>query len=298
MKTSHHTRGFLSVAAAFALLIPVAAIGASTVTFDNQSGKPALVKLIGPTASSVTVENAKKEPVSVAPGHYFIKVRYGTPGAYAYSKGDEFDVTETATTTSDITITLHKVVAGNYGSKTISEAEFGTDENTNKQESATMKTQEPKTDAIKQLLPLFGRVASSHGPISPLTEEALQTSFEVSDKIINLMREKLGADKPSSGSFIRLPEVIAEIDKWSIRPDYIDLLPDNHVSLEQLRKVLGPDCKTNTTHNTTVPGLANYTDVDWCCYGRWNFGGTNNAIEVIRVHFAKSSETTKDKTQK
>ena len=124
MKTSHHTRGFLSVAAAFALLIPVAAIEASTVTFDNQSGRPALVKLIGPTASSVTVENAKKEPVSVAPGHYFIRVRYGTPGAYSYSKGDEFDVTETATTASAITITLHKVVAGNYGSKAIDETEF------------------------------------------------------------------------------------------------------------------------------------------------------------------------------
>jgi hypothetical protein len=118
----------LSKVAAIALaltgLFLAAAAAASKVTFDNQSGRPALVKVAGPTATSVSVENGKKESVSVAPGHYYIKVRYGTPGAYAYSKGDEFDVTETATIASDITITLHKVVAGNYGSRAISEAEF------------------------------------------------------------------------------------------------------------------------------------------------------------------------------
>ncbi len=113
------------LALAVALLIPVATEAASKVTFDNQSGKQALVKLVGPTTSAIPVENSKKESVSVAPGHYFIKIRYGAPGAYSYSKGDEFDVTETATATSDITITLHKVVAGNYRSKAISEAEFG-----------------------------------------------------------------------------------------------------------------------------------------------------------------------------
>jgi hypothetical protein len=43
-----------------------------------------------------------------------------------------------------LTITLHKVVAGNYGSIAISEAEFGTDAHTNKQESATAaSTQTP-----------------------------------------------------------------------------------------------------------------------------------------------------------
>ncbi len=109
------------------LLVPVAA---SNVTFanNNKSGKPALVKLVGPTASSVSVENSTEQSVSVAPGHYFVKVRYSAPGAYSYSKGDEFDVTETATTAADITITLQKVAVGNYGSKTISEAEFSPDE--------------------------------------------------------------------------------------------------------------------------------------------------------------------------
>lgn len=122
MKTNYSKTTLLAAA----LLIPLAIQAASTVTFDNKSGEPALVKLIGPTASSVSVENSKKESVSVTPGHYFIKVRYGVPAAYYYSKGDEFDVTETATSASDISITLHKVVAGNYGSKTITQGEFDT----------------------------------------------------------------------------------------------------------------------------------------------------------------------------
>jgi hypothetical protein len=46
-------------------------------------------------------------------------------------------VAETATSVADITITLHKVVAGNYGSKSISEAEFGPDEGTGKQVAAS-----------------------------------------------------------------------------------------------------------------------------------------------------------------
>jgi hypothetical protein len=135
MKTKPSAKARLSLVIALALLIPAAAKAASTVTFENQSGKPALVKLVGPTASSVSVENSKKESAAVSPGHYFIKIRYGTPGAFSYSKDDEFDVTENASTASAITITLHKVVAGNYGSKSISEAEFGPDDHTAKQPS-------------------------------------------------------------------------------------------------------------------------------------------------------------------
>lgn len=100
---------------------------ASRLTFDNQSGETALVKLVGPTASSVLVENGTKASRSVAAGHYFIKVRYGAPGGYSYSKGDEFDVRESATSFSDIGITLHTVVNGNYASRPIPQNEFEND---------------------------------------------------------------------------------------------------------------------------------------------------------------------------
>lgn len=97
------------------------------VTFDNQTGEPTLVKLIGPTSCAVDVPNGSKRTVQAAAGKYIIKVKYGAPGKYRYTKGEEFTVEETSTTTSATTITLHGVVNGNYGSTAISEQEFATD---------------------------------------------------------------------------------------------------------------------------------------------------------------------------
>lgn len=113
--------GFVAVAC----VMTVSAFGQNKVVFDNQSGDAALVKLIGPTATEVQVPNGAKQGVDAAAGKYTIKVRYGTPGNYRYTKGDAFTVTETSTARSEVTITLHKVVAGNYESMPISETEFG-----------------------------------------------------------------------------------------------------------------------------------------------------------------------------
>ena len=106
--------------------LTVSAFGQNRIVFDNQSGDRALVKLVGPTQTEVDVPNGAKVGTDASAGRYVIKVRYGTPGNYSYSKGDEFTVTETATARTETTITLHKVVAGNYDARPISEAEFGT----------------------------------------------------------------------------------------------------------------------------------------------------------------------------
>ena len=103
----------------------VSAFAQNKIVFDNQSGEPALVKLIGPTQTEVDVPNRAKTGTDVAAGRYVIKVRYGTSGKYHYSKGEEFEVKGTATTRSKTTITLHKVVAGNYESTPISKDAFG-----------------------------------------------------------------------------------------------------------------------------------------------------------------------------
>ena len=110
----------------FLVLVCAASVaGQSKVTFDNQSGEPALVRLIGPTQTEVPVPNGAKAGTDAAAGRYIIKVRYGVPGQYHYSKGQEFEVKETPTARSETTITLHKVVAGNYDSWSISAEEFG-----------------------------------------------------------------------------------------------------------------------------------------------------------------------------
>ncbi|MGO9592244.1 MAG: hypothetical protein ACLPZ0_00680, partial [Steroidobacteraceae bacterium] len=85
----------------------------STVTFDNQSGGDAVVKLVGPTRGVVPVANRSRAGLHAQAGVYYILVRYGVAGHYSYTKGQEFSVEESGSSYSVITITLHKVVNGN-----------------------------------------------------------------------------------------------------------------------------------------------------------------------------------------
>src|SRR5437870_4845307 len=88
----------------------------STVTFGNQSGQGALVKVVGPTRGVVPVPTRSRAGVHVQAGEYYILVRYGVPGHYSYSMGQRFSVEGSDGSHSVITITLHKVVNGNYES--------------------------------------------------------------------------------------------------------------------------------------------------------------------------------------
>jgi len=104
---------------------PTVRHGSSIITFDNQSGEPALVRLVGSTRAEVYVPNGGRNSIHrVAAGHYVIHVRYGAPGHYRYAEGDAFNVTGTATSYSRVTITLHTVTAGNYAIGTSSAAAF------------------------------------------------------------------------------------------------------------------------------------------------------------------------------
>ena len=97
----------------------------NTITFDNKSGQPALVKLVGPTSKAINVPKVQSQTVNVAAGDYFILVRYGTdPDKYTYTRGDNFVIPQSATQYSSITITLHKIIGGNYSSRPISAESF------------------------------------------------------------------------------------------------------------------------------------------------------------------------------
>lgn len=125
---------FFCLAAALVLLsfsaVTLNAAGSSgnTVTFDNKSGEDALVKLVDSSGGvqSVPVTNGLKSTIeNVSYGKHYIKVRYGTPGNYRYSKGDSFMVNgDGYSRRSRITITLHKVVNGNYHTQRMSPSEF------------------------------------------------------------------------------------------------------------------------------------------------------------------------------
>ena len=97
----------------------------NTIAFDNQSGEHAIVKLIGPTKQTVEVPSGQSRRVNAATGEYYILTRYGSkPDEYKYAKGDPFTVTQTETQYSTISITLHKVIGGNYPTHPTSGEEF------------------------------------------------------------------------------------------------------------------------------------------------------------------------------
>jgi len=131
---------FIACSVSLVCVFAMSAVGQNKVVFDNQSGEPALVKLIGPTQTEVEVPNGAKTGTDAAAGRYIIKVRYGTPAKYHYSKGEEFEVTETAKARSETTITLHKVTAGNYESQPISETEFGAQSGVSSPPAKTLET--------------------------------------------------------------------------------------------------------------------------------------------------------------
>lgn len=95
-----------------------------TITFVNQSGENCLVKLVGPTTSYVTVPNGTQQTINVRGGQYHIRTRYGNAGHFRYTRGEPFEVTETAYSVSDISITLHKVIGGNYTTYPDSKGDF------------------------------------------------------------------------------------------------------------------------------------------------------------------------------
>ncbi len=130
-KIMHHSPAFFPilfcVTLGFWLTLPSvsAQIPLNTITLDNQSGDPVLVQVIGPTRHIVKVPKGEKRTVHVTAGKYYLLARYGqSRGEYRYTKGESFDVTQIATQYSMITITLHKVVGGNYSTRPISAREF------------------------------------------------------------------------------------------------------------------------------------------------------------------------------
>ncbi len=98
----------------------------NTITFTNNSGEDAMVKLVGPTHGYIAVPNQAERTVHVAAGRYYIVVRYCDRSNHcSYNKGDPFDVEQTDTEYSAITITLHKVPNGNYHTHPATAADFG-----------------------------------------------------------------------------------------------------------------------------------------------------------------------------
>jgi hypothetical protein len=103
---------------------PLWASEKNSLTFINQSGEDALVKLVGPSYRVVEVPNKGKQTVNIAGGEYRIYVRYGKGPRYRCAKGEMFKIEDSAYTYTRAQLTLHGVINGNYHTYGSSEDEF------------------------------------------------------------------------------------------------------------------------------------------------------------------------------
>jgi hypothetical protein len=94
-----------------------------TITISNQSSETVLAKFRGPTGGSISIPGGGSRTVQVRGGNYLALFRYGSAGRYSYSKVGPFQVVETDSEVSEITIVLH-TVAGNAQEQPSNEREF------------------------------------------------------------------------------------------------------------------------------------------------------------------------------
>lgn len=97
----------------------------NTLTIQNDSGQFAVIKIVGPTRAVMKVPLDRKKKIHLAPGEYYILVRFGfAPKEYIYTKGKLFTLTQEQDRFSHTSITLHRVIAGIENPYEVSGEEF------------------------------------------------------------------------------------------------------------------------------------------------------------------------------
>jgi hypothetical protein len=81
---------FVVLLTAWVASAAIAAGAGPMISFANNSGDAALVKLVGPSSNVIEVPNGSTRSVQVRGGQYYILVRYGTAGEYRYTRGDPY----------------------------------------------------------------------------------------------------------------------------------------------------------------------------------------------------------------
>ncbi|MBS1819339.1 MAG: hypothetical protein JSU08_15500 [Acidobacteria bacterium] len=117
-------RRILTAIACWALLAAAAhAQMRPTLTIVNMSSDEATVKVVGPSGGLVQVAPGGRQAVSVSGGLYELRIRYCRRDGCRYTRTDSFVITETPTSVSRTTITLHSA-AGNLGESPMAPSDF------------------------------------------------------------------------------------------------------------------------------------------------------------------------------
>ncbi len=96
----------------------------SSLTIKNDTKTEVLVKVVLAKDNSdymiYLLPPGKVESTEIKPENYYLKLRYYDAKKFSFAKGDEFNINDD----DQITITLEKVIFGNYGTSGISGSEF------------------------------------------------------------------------------------------------------------------------------------------------------------------------------
>ncbi len=96
----------------------------STLTIKNDTKTEVMVKVVLSKDNSdymiFLLSPDTQESTQIKPENYYLKLRYYDAKKFSFSKGDEFNINDG----DRITITLEKVIFGNYGTSGISGSEF------------------------------------------------------------------------------------------------------------------------------------------------------------------------------
>ena len=99
----------------------------NSITFENLSGRNAVVRIIGPTKAIAKMQRDETRIVHVSAGDYYILVRYGdSKKEYSYTRSAVFPVTQSENKFSVIRFTLHRRSGGTFNSQPVSGNEFET----------------------------------------------------------------------------------------------------------------------------------------------------------------------------
>ncbi len=108
--------------------------GKNILNFANKSGEDVVVRVFHQNShkriTEVRVQNGLTHGTNIADGDYYIVSKYVSKtgkddkGTIRFSKGDPFSIKPPAGRRSNVTITLHGVVDGNYGAVPSDTTEF------------------------------------------------------------------------------------------------------------------------------------------------------------------------------
>lgn len=110
------------------LIVQGTALATNAIILENKSGRPALVKMVGPAPVMVLVAKDGRQTANVPHGRYQLKVRYGPAGRYHYVRGGEVEVADLPSSSPDPVIRVDELASPRDDALRITQQAFDSNE--------------------------------------------------------------------------------------------------------------------------------------------------------------------------